>query len=270
MSATLTPPALTSPPKSDQTSRLVPQSPASSPKRLARIAGLLWLLFGLVGFFAMGFVYPTIYVAGDVARTAANLVENAQLVRFGVVADLFQMTVWVLTAIALYQLLKHVNRTVAGTMVVFAAIGAGIVMLNTVFEFEALRVATGAVSLSSLGTAGSKAIVLLLVDAQHYGIFVAEIFFGLWLAPLGYLAYRSGWFPKALAIMLVVGCASYLADALAAFLLPDLSKTISSFIALPAGVAEIWMVGYLLVVGVKTEKHDGLPRLRSEATDFGG
>jgi hypothetical protein len=74
--------------------------------------------------------------------------------------------------------------------------------------------------------------LLLLVDAQHYGIFVAEMFFGLQLAPLGYLAYGPGWFPKALAIMLVVGCASYLADALAAFLLPDLSKTSSSFIAI--------------------------------------
>ena len=124
-------------------------------------------------------------------------------------------------------------------------------MLNTVFEFEALRVATGAVNLAALGAAGSSALVLLLVDAQHNGIFVAQIFFGLWLTPLGYLAYKSRWFPKALGIMLVVACVCYLVDVLGVFLAPDFGENISTFLAIPPTIAECWMVGYLLVRGVK-------------------
>src|SRR2546421_8813641 len=166
----------------------------TSPKRIARIAGVLYLPVGIFGGFALGFVYPKIYVAGDAATTARNLLANTGLVRLGVVADLFQATVWVFVAITLYLLLKHVNKSVASAMVVLAAIGASITCLNTVFEFEALRAATGAVNLAASGAAGSNALMLLLVDAQHNGIFVAQIFFGLWLAPLGYLAYKSaGW-----------------------------------------------------------------------------
>ena len=239
-------------------SQVYPHSDAentgTSPKRLARIAGVLYLLVGIFGGFAQGFLYPKIYVAGDAAKTAANLVDNSGLVRVGVVADLFQATVWVCVAMTLYVLLRHVNTSVARAMVVFAGIGAGITCLNAVFEFEALRAATGAVNLATLGTAGSNALVLLLVDTQHYGLLIASIFMGLWLAPMGYLAYRSGWFPRALGILLVVGCICYLVDMLAAFLVPDVSKAIHGFVTIPSAIAEIWMVGYLLVIGVKTGK----------------
>ena len=67
----------------------------NSPKRLARIAGVLYLLVGIFGGFAEGFVEPKMYVAGNAATTAGNVVANSGLVRIGVVADLFQATVWV-------------------------------------------------------------------------------------------------------------------------------------------------------------------------------
>lgn len=224
----------------------------NSPKRLARIAGVLYLLVAIFGGFAQGFMYPKIYVAGDAGNTMRNVVANSGLVRIGVVADLFQATVWVFVAMTLYLLLKHVNKNVAGAMVVFAATGASITMLNAVFEYEALRVATGAVNLASLGPAGSNAQVLLLVDTQHYGLLIAQIFFGLWLVPMGYLVYQSGWFPKALGVLLIVGAACYLVDTLALLLVPDFGEKIKGFIIIPCIIAEVWMVGYLLVIGVNT------------------
>src|SRR5205807_1623286 len=177
----------------------------SSPKRLARFAGVLYLLVGIFGGFAQGFLYPKIYVAGDAVKTAGNLIANSGLVRIGVVADLVQATIWVFLALTLYRLLRHVNKSAATAMAVLASIGAGITMLNAVFEFEGLRVATGAVNLAGFGAAGSNALALLMVDAQHYGLLIASIFMGLWLVPLGYLAYKSGWFPKALGVVLIVG-----------------------------------------------------------------
>jgi hypothetical protein len=98
--------------------------------------------------------------------------------------------------------------------------------------------------------------MLLLVDAQHYGLLAAQIFFGLWLAPLGYLAYKSGWFPKALGVLLVVAAVSALVDMLAAFLFPDLGQNVHTIIYIPCAIAEFWMVGYLLVIGVKTVEPD--------------
>src|SRR5256884_8352092 len=227
----------------------------TSPKRLARIAGVLYLLVGIFGGFAEGFVEPKMYVAGNAATTASNLLANSGLVRLGVVADLFQATVWVFLGMTLYLLLKHVHKGVARAMVVLVAIGASIVCLNAVFEFEGLRAATGAVNLAAFGTAGSNALVLLLLDTQHYGIFIAQIFFGLWLVPLGYLAYKSaGWFPKWLGVLLIVGGACYLVDLLAQFLVPDFAQNLHIFFSVVPAIAEISMVLYLLVIGVKTAK----------------
>ena len=228
----------------------------NSPKRLARIAGVLYLLVGIFGGFAEGFMEPRMYVAGNAATTAGNVVANSGLVRIGVVADLFQATVFVFLGMTLYLLLKHVHKSAASAMVVLVAIATSIMCLNDVFEFEGLRAATGAVNLAALGTTGSHALVLLLLDTQHYGLLIAQIFFGLWLVPLGYLAYKSGWFPKALGVLLVVGGVCYLVDTLALFLIPDFGQKISTFVVIPSAIAEISMVVYLLVIGVKTVKPD--------------
>jgi Domain of unknown function (DUF4386) len=238
----------------------------NSPKRLARIAGVLYLAVGIFAAFAEDFVDLKMYAAGNAATTAGNVVANAGLVRLGVVADLFQATVWVFLAMTLSLLLKHVNKSAASTMVVLVAIGTGIVCLNAVFEFEGLRVATGAVNLAALGTAGSHALVLLLLDTQHYGTLIAGIFFGLWLVPLGYLTYKSsGMFPKWLGVLLIVGGVCSLVDLLALLLVPDFAQKITpdlpgthhTFVGvIPPAIAEISMILYLLVIGVKTVKPD--------------
>jgi hypothetical protein len=227
----------------------------TSPKRRARIAGVLYLLVAICGGFAEGVVEPKMYVAGNAAATAGNVVANAGLVRMGVVADLLDQVLFVFLVMTLYLLLKHVHQSMARAMVIFVALASGIGCLNAVFEFEGLRVATGAVNLGTFGTAGSNALVLLLLDTQHYGIFIAQIFFGLWLLPLGYLAYKSSrMFPKWLGALLIVGGIGYLVDLLAQFLVPDVGQQIHGFVVIPPTIAELSMVVYLLVIGVKTVK----------------
>lgn len=229
----------------------------NTPKRVARIAGVLYLLVGIFGGFAQGYVYPKMYAAGDAAATAGNVIANSGLVRMGVVADLFQAIVLVFLAMTLYQLLKHVHQSAAVAMVVLVVIGSGITLLNTVFELEGLRVAIGSAYVAALGTGGTNALVLLLLDLQHNGLLIATIFFGLWLMPLGYLTYQSaGMLPKWLGVLLIVGGASYLVDVLAQFLVPDVGEKIATFVVIPAALAEIATLGYLLVIGVKTPKPD--------------
>ncbi len=235
-----------------------------SPKHQARIAGILYLLVGIFGGFAEGFVDPKMYIAGNAAATAGNVVANSGLVRMGVVAHLLDGTFFVFLAMTLYILLQHVHKSVARAMLVLVALATGIICLNAVFQFEGLRVATNSSFAAAFGTAGSNALVLLLLDTQHYGTLIAQVFFGLWLVPLGYLAYKSaGLFPKWLGVVLIVGGVSYLVDLLAAFLVPNIGLMIHGFIVIPSAIAEISMVLYLLVVGVKTMKPD--KRIPAEA-----
>lgn len=240
----------------------------NAPKRLARIAGLFYLVVAIFAGFAFGHVIARVYAPGDAATTAANVLANAGLVRMGVVADLVQATASVFVGMTLYLLLKHVNQAAAGAMVIFIAIAAAIMCLNNVFQFAAVLVATDTSYAAAFGTTGAKALVLLLLDMQHYGFLIAQIFFGLWLLPMGYLAYRSGMFPKALGVALIVGGVCYLVDMLALFLFPDVGKQIHAFLAIPPTIAEVWMVGYLLVKGVKvpvqgapTASAGGTPRV---------
>lgn len=227
-----------------------------SPKLLARIAGVFYLLVAIFGGFAEGFVDPKMYVAGDAAATAANILSNLGLVRMSVASHLLDATFFVLTAMALYILLQHVNQSVARAMLIFVALAVGIIALNAVFQFEALQVATNASYVTAFGVAGSNALVLLLLDIQHYGTLSAQVFFGLWLAPLGYLAYKSGMFSKVLGVALIAATVCYLIDLFAAFLVPEFGKQIHPLIVIVPAIAEVWMVLYLLVVGVRTVKAD--------------
>ncbi len=195
------------------------------------------------------------YVAGNAAATAGNVVANAGLIRMGVVSHLLDGTFFVFLALTLYTLLNHVHKSVARTMLVLVALATGIIVVSMrVFQFEGLRVATDSSYASAFGTAGSNAIVLLLLDTQHYGTLIAQVFFGLWLIPLGYLAYKSGLFHKWLGVVLIVGGVCYIVDLLTAFLVPDLGQKIHAVVIIPSAIAEISMVLYLLIIGVRTQK----------------
>lgn len=225
----------------------------ASPKRLARIAGIFYLFVAIFGGFAEGFADPKMYVAGNAAATAANVLSNLGLVRLSVASHFLDATFLLLTAMAFYSLLQHVDKNIARAMLVFVIVAAGIKSLNAVFQFEALQVATNSSYVDAFGAAGSNALVLLLLDIQHYGTLSAQVFFGLWLAPLGYLAYKSGLFPKALGVTLVAATVYYLVHLITAFLVPDFHKQIQPFILIVI-IAEVWLLGYLLIVGVRTAK----------------
>ena len=227
----------------------------NSPKSIARIAGVLYLIVAIFAAYAFK-VITGLYVAGDAEATAANVVANAGLVRMAVVFDLIQATTWVFLVLTLYRLLKHVHPYAAQTMVVLVAIGAGIVCFNTILGFESLQVATDSSYAATLGEGGANAIVLMLLDAQHYGTSSAAIFMGLWLFPLGYLVYKSGMFPKALGIGLIAACACYLMNVTTAFLAPALRTMTYDYVSIPIWVFELWMVLYLLIIGVRTVKSD--------------
>jgi hypothetical protein len=242
-----------------------PLPASTSPKRLARIAGGFYLVVGITGGFSEGFFDPSMYVAGDGAATAGNMAANPGLARVAVIAHLTDAVFFVLTALTLYQLLKQVNKHAGRLMVVPVVLAAGLIALSTVFTFVAMRVATDGSYGAAFGAAGSNALVLLLLEIQHYAILAAQVFFGLWLAPLGYLAHRSGLFPKALGVILVAATVSYLVDVVAAFLLPDLATQFHGLLSITPAIAEIWMVLYLLAVGVRSPGTEARPPLADVA-----
>ncbi len=231
----------------------------TAPQRLARTAGVYYLVVAIFGGFAHA-VRTQVYVPGDATATTDNVVAHADLVRFSFAADLVQATFAVFLVMALYRLLRHVQPSMARAMVIFVVLQVGITCLNLVHQFGALMVATQPSYANGFGDEGANTLVLLLMDLQHNGYLVAQIFFGLWLFPLGLLAYRSGMFPRALGVLLMVATGAYLVDAGLQFLAKDVADVVSGPALIPVViVAEVWMMAYLLIKGVRTPAADSVP-----------
>lgn len=220
-------------------------------KQQAHIAGCMYLAVGILGGFAQGYFQPLLYVAGDASSIASNVTNNLQLMPWGVVAELTQATCFVFLALLLQSILKSAGSGRARAMVALVVIASAIMTLNNVFAFGAYRVATDSQYAAALGEAGQRALIYLLLDLQHYGVLIAQVFIGLWLVPLGLLARESALFPRWLGGLLIVGGVCYLINLLTLFLIPDFGIAIKNWIVIPCAAAEISMVLYLLIFGVR-------------------
>lgn len=220
-----------------------------SPTTLARLAGLLYLVLVITGVFAHFVVRDRVYEPDNATTTLENIVADATLFRFALVADIVMATVFVALGVVFYLLLNHAGRQTATALVVFVCVGAGMILLNLTFHYAALLVATGEAYGSPAG-AGNAPLVLLLMDMHHYGYALAGIFFGLWLLPLGYLARRSGYFPPLLGTLLIVAGGAWIVDTLVQFIAPDLSEAVHFVLTLPT-FAEFALLLYLLIRGVR-------------------
>ena len=221
----------------------------TNPNKIARIAGFLyiipWLFSLLAIFLRQGLITP-----GDVSATADNLTASESLFRLSIVSDLVVQAVFVVLVLLLYQLLKPVNKSHAVLMVVFFLVSVPIAMLNMLNQFAALLLISGADYLSVFSTDQLGALVVLFRDLHEVGIMIAYIFWGLWLFPLGYLVYKSGFLPKLLGILLMVSCFGYLIDFSTFFLFPNFGLAVNMF----TGWAELLLCLWLLIKGVNVEK----------------
>lgn len=207
-------------------------------------------------------VREQVYVPGDAATTTSNVIASAELVRFSFAADLVAATAMLAVVLTLYQLLKHVHGQMARAMVTFVIVSSAISCLNMVFQFGALTVATDPIYTEAFTRGGGETAVLLLMNFQHTGYLIAQIFFGSWLLPLGVLAIRSGMFPRALGIVLIAATPAYLLQVALEFLAPDLASSVSPVLVLPVVIlAEVSMLIYLLAKGVRTALPDSVPQV---------
>jgi hypothetical protein len=218
--------------------------------RTARFAGFLYLILAVCGGFAEFAVRQRMTVPGDAAATAANILASEWTFRVGFVAELVGQVVFVVLVLALYQILKPVNRNQALLMVVFVLIAVTMTCINMLNQYAVLLVLKGGAYLSVFNAAQIEALALLFVNLQKAGYMIAQVFFGLWLWPLGYLIVKSGFIPRIIGVMLIVACFGYLADVLIFALVPGFDVVISEF----TFVGELMLLVWLLVRGVNTER----------------
>ena len=210
--------------------------------RTARQTGLLYLGLAITGMFGFLLVRPRLLVEGDAAATLANLVQHESLARVGVALELGIVLTQALTAIWFFRLFRAVDTVAAGALAAFGLINAGAVLGSTALLATAVDVAHG--PLADAPTVQT----LSLVSGNLWE--VGALFFGLWLVPMGGCVLRSGWMPRPLGWILIAGGAGYVASGFVTILLPG-APGIADALTVPASVGEFWMLGYLLVRGVR-------------------
>ena len=221
-------------------------------KTTARTAGLLYLVVAVTGGFSMLYV-PSLIVPGDVAATANNLVAHESLFRLGIVSGLTCQVVFVFLALALYQLFREVNRTHASVMVALVVAAVPVAFVNMLNQLAALRVLSGADYLAVFERDQLNALMMLFLDLHSQGLLIVEIFWGLWLVPLGLLVMKSRFMPGFLGVLLIIGFLGYCVDFLTRLLFPSFTAIVSP-IAGASKFGELAMILWLLIKGVRNQK----------------
>jgi hypothetical protein len=217
--------------------------------KAARTAGAIYLLAILVGPFSLIYIPTVLFVSGNATATAHNILGHEMLLRLGIVGDLVGgLTVLFLT-LALYQLLKGVDRGYAALMVILGGLMVTpIFFLNTLNWVAALLLVHGADFLAPFTQPQRYALAMLFVRLHSQGNVVNEVFWGLWLFPFGALVVRSRFLPRLLGFWLIVGGFGYLVLSLVSLLFPRYEDIVFTVVQ-PAFLGEIAITLWLLVRG---------------------
>ena len=233
--------------------KITTQTTDKTPLFYSRVAGISYLLVTVLSLFGVFLVQDSIIVPGDATTTANNIITNRMLFSLGFLSDLIAQVLHVFLALALYKLLKPVNKKHATLMAVLALVPVPIAMLNVLNQIVSLILLSGAEYLTVFTADQLHALVMLFLNISNHGILIAQIFWGLWLFPLGYLVYRSGYIPRIIGVLLMIGCFGYLIDFIIFFLLPNIDMTISLFTFWGEIIFPLW----LLIRGGKIPQHLG-------------
>ncbi|MFZ1267120.1 MAG: DUF4386 domain-containing protein [Anaerolineae bacterium] len=225
----------------------------NSVNKSARIAGFLYLIYMVVHILADVIGRSRLIVLGDAATTARNIAASAGQFRIGIMTDLVAAVLFLLTAWALYVLLKRVNENIALLFLLLNLTGVAIQCFSDLFLLASQLLLGGADYLKVFPAEQLPALAMLSLVLYKNGFMIAQIFYGAWLFPLGYLVFKSGFLPRILGLVLMLHCAFWLMTDLQFFLFPGFAAI--TYISWPLGfIAEFGLTLWLLIKGAKEQK----------------
>ncbi len=217
-----------------------------APGKVARLAGGFYIAYvlatvvaGLLGHIGMG----------GVEQVYSAVTANPGSFRLALVVGLLSAFLFLMAAWSLYALLQPVNEHLALLFLLLNAIGVAIQCASMFPLITALLLGDGASRMQAYSPAQLTGLAYLSANVYKTGFVTAQLFFGTWLFPLGYLVYRSEFLPKWLGVLLMLDGVGVLIWFLQALLLPAYPAI--SFPAFVLGfVAEVGLGLWLLIRGV--------------------
>lgn len=212
--------------------------------RTARLTGVWYLLLaisGMVGFMAL---HPQVYVTNDAAKTLANLTDSETIARMRLLSEFVIVVSQALAAVWFFKLFKDINHFAAWSLAAWGLMNAGAIMLSAIAMGGALEVAQSAQPLNE-----KLMLIQLLQQFIKHAWGVGSLFFGLWLIPMGYIVVSSQRMPVWLGRVLILGGIGYVLSAFISY--AGVKAAWLDVVVIPATVGEFWIVGYLLIFGIR-------------------
>jgi len=227
-------------------------------KKRARFAGLLYLIITVSGVFGLMIVPAKLFVKGDAGATAARILASETLYRAYVLNGFASAAIFLFLALALYRLLEEVDRRQAALMVILVLVQVPMAFVDALNQLAALALLHGADYLAVLDKPQREALAMLFLDMNGRGTLAAELFWGLWLFPLGALVVRSHFVPRLLGWWLILNGAAYVALCATGILVPVYYDRANA-IAFPILLGEVAFALWLLIAGARPQPLTAAP-----------
>jgi hypothetical protein len=230
--------------------------------KMARITGGFYLVYILASVLATMLGQIGL---GNAQQVYQAIATNEGSFRLGLVIALITGFLFLMVAWGLYVLLRPVNRDLALLFLLLNAVGVAIQGASMLSLLSAMLQGDAASHMQAYSPAQLEGLALLSVTVYKTGWVTAQLFFGTWLFPLGYLVYKSGFLPRFLGVLLLLDGIAVLIWFLQALLLPDYPAIRTPGLVV-SFVAELGLALWLLVKGVRVvDAGVGLARERRDA-----
>ena len=215
--------------------------------KTARLTGVWYLIMAISGIVGFMVLHSRIFDIGEPQKTLNNLIELSSIARLRLVFELVIIVSQALAAVWFYKLFGGINKWAATTLGIWGTVNSVVIMVSAISMSSAIAIANS----STLNLQEKMPLIELLTNIISNSWSIGGLFFGLWLIPMGYIVVSSNRMPIWLGRILIIGGIGYL---LQTFLKTScIQNSYTDMLVIPATVGEFWMIGYLLVFGIRPE-----------------
>lgn len=193
----------------------------NSTKNTARLAGLLWILVGVTTGFSLGYVRTKLIVSADAATTVGNIIAYESLFRAAIVSSILSQIFLLFFGLTIFRLFKDGYKTLATAFLSSVLVGVAIGVVNSLNNLGALWIITNPDNQKAFQPEQINALAMTFLRLNNFGIGLLEIFSALFLFSLGLLIIRSGYLPRVLGILLMIGACAFPINTFSKILIPQ-------------------------------------------------
>lgn len=211
----------------------------------ARFTGVWYLVLAISGVLGFMIFHPQIFVSDDPRKTLTNLTNLESIARIRLLFELVIVVSQALAAVWFYKLFREIDEWAAWTVGIWGMMNSAAIMISAISMSSAIEIAK-----SSTQTYQEKIVLIQLLNSLISNAWgVGTLFFGLWLIPMGYIIVSSKRMPIWLGRILIIGGIVYLISPFIKYI--GIDNPLLEFLVIPATIGEFWMIGYLLIYGIR-------------------